>query len=104
LPSNFFQSSQKPSHLNATGIQLIIAFALAVFGSAFTILLAAFHWYFLVNNLTTIEYRLKNDNPFHVGKMNNIRQIFGSPLWLWFIPIATTEETGIFFPLRTTSF
>ncbi|KAJ2400792.1 palmitoyltransferase for Vac8p [Coemansia sp. RSA 2559] len=87
---------------------LSLAFSAAMIG------FVSFHVYLTLNNLTTIEsyernnFRLEHErrgsgkkhiNLFDLGPKKNLKQIFGSRWFMWFIPLRTQTGDGMRFPI-----
>lgn len=101
------------NNIHFLGIQIICCFILGLlvgFG------LAAFgivHLKMTLENITTIEKselrsRLrvmiaspsgKEKSSYNVGSSSNFRQVFGSSVFCWFIPLPTSEGDGTTFPV-----
>lgn len=66
-----------------------------------------YHVYLLLNNRSTLEaFRPPlmtygpDRNAFNLGKRGNLDQLFGKSKLLWFIPVFTTEGSGLTYDLR----
>jgi ABC-type nickel/cobalt efflux system permease component RcnA len=78
----------------------------ASFGLALTVF-AGFHLYLSAKNYTTIEF---SDAPVNEAKSpwclgsarENLRDVFGSRVWMWVLPVRSHTESGFHFgpPLR----
>ncbi|KAK2715524.1 palmitoyltransferase ZDHHC15B-like isoform X2 [Artemia franciscana] len=70
--------------------------------------LFSYHIYLLLLNRSTLEsfrppvFRLGPDKDgFHLGKFNNVAEIFGDDIKLWFFPIFTSKGDGVSYPQKT---
>jgi hypothetical protein len=66
-----------------------------------------YHVYLLLNNRSTLEaFRPPlmtygpDRNAFNLGKRENLNQLFGRNKLFWFVPIFTTEGSGLTYDLR----
>ena len=46
------------------------------------------------------ENNLSDPSGWHLGKLNNVREVFGSSALSWFLPIKTSIGDGLAFPSR----
>jgi len=79
------------------GIVLSLAICISVGG------LAAFHFYLVATNKTTLEMAIYGrNNPFDMGFSNNMNQIFGKNRKLWLLPVDGHDRTtdGLEYPIR----
>eukprot|EP01104_Vermistella_antarctica_P015375 TRINITY_DN5035_c0_g1_i1.p1 TRINITY_DN5035_c0_g1~~TRINITY_DN5035_c0_g1_i1.p1 ORF type:complete len:381 (-),score=55.57 TRINITY_DN5035_c0_g1_i1:17-1021(-) len=89
-------------------LQIFLLLACAVFfGGLLTIFLVT-HMKFVFRNLSTIEqYEKKrkvirggNVSIYHQGIRENIEQVFGPSIPLWFLPVFNLDVDGVHWPLR----
>ncbi|KEP59910.1 UNVERIFIED_CONTAM: DHHC zinc finger protein [Hammondia hammondi] len=60
------------------------------------------HLYYVLVNMTTIEVQYPSANPYNVGRLANMQQIFGKFDWSWFLPVTPRKPicSGDVFPYR----
>uniref|UniRef100_A0A6G1SPL2 Palmitoyltransferase n=1 Tax=Aceria tosichella TaxID=561515 RepID=A0A6G1SPL2_9ACAR len=87
--------------------QILFLFFISGMMSFCVVFLFCYHIYLLLNNRSTLEaFRPPlmahgpDRNAFNLGKLANLNQLFGRSKLLWFIPVYTTEGSGITFELR----
>lgn len=112
LGQDLFQTNNTdPNRYNAVtfGVRFQILFLFFVSGMlTFGVMFLFFyHVHLLLKNRTTLEaFRQPlttygpDRNAFNLGFKENFRQLFGRSPFLWFIPVATTEGTGLVYKLR----
>jgi hypothetical protein len=86
-----------------------VAMGVAYFGntilSIILVMFLIFHFYIIMNALTTIEFREKmsirfDKSPYQLSRVENLKAVFGTNPLLWLIPVRQdTGEDGLKFPL-----
>jgi len=77
----------------------------------FSISLSSLFWYHIwlvLHNRSTLEQfrapmfenNQSDPNGWSLGRLNNVREVFGSCVWLWPVPVSTLLGDGISFPTR----
>lgn len=94
-----------PSLTTETAIPIMHAVIGMVTGAVFFLgvfILFALQAYFILFNVTNIEYYEKDNNgQFDLGVMHNIREVFGRSMWMWPLPIMSSGGTGTVFMRKT---
>jgi hypothetical protein len=50
--------------------------------------------------VTAVEFKWKVWEMFDCGVLLNIKQVFGETLVLWLVPIETSDQSGLKFPMK----
>jgi len=90
---------------------LLFVFFVSILFSVSISSLFWYHLWLLAHNRSTLEQfrapmfdnKESDADGWSLGKLNNVREVFGGNVWLWPLPLATTQGDGISFPTRLTA-
>lgn len=99
---NFWSGDQ-----TSTKFTLVFLFFVACMFTVSLISLFGYHCYLVLYNRTTLEAFTSpvfedgpNPNAYNLGKLNNIKEVFGNNFILWFFPISTQLGNGYTFSMK----
>nr|PIM04855.1 DHHC zinc finger domain-containing protein [Toxoplasma gondii COUG] len=80
----------------------LISWVMQVTFGFVTLVMFLTHLYYVLVNMTTIEVQYPSANPYNVGRLANMQQIFGKFDWSWFLPVTPRQPicSGDVFPYR----
>ncbi|CBZ55835.1 Zdhhc9 protein, related [Neospora caninum Liverpool] len=80
----------------------LISWVMQVTFGVVTLVMFLTHLYYVLVNMTTIEVQYPSANPYNVGRLANMQQIFGKFDGSWFLPVAPRQPvcSGDVFPYR----
>jgi len=97
-----FWSNQLPT---LGKFNILFLFFVSIMFSISLFSLFSYHIYLVLRNLTTLEnFRSPlfaygpNKNAFNLGRLNNLKEVFGDNEMLWLIPVYTSLGFGVSFP------
>lgn len=102
-----FTQQQNNTVSVSTKFHILFLFFVSAMLSMGVMFLYFYHVYLLLNNRSTLEaFRPPlmmygpDRNAFNLGKKENLNQLFGRSKLLWFVPVYTTEGSGLTYDLR----
>jgi len=91
-----------------SSLHILFLFFVAAMFSVSLWSLFGFHCFLTLNNRSTLEsfrgptfQHGPDKNGFNLGKMNNVKQVFGNSKWKWILPVFTTLGNGVVYRTAT---
>lgn len=103
----YFIEYWKSGLLKTDKFHTLLLFIVALMFAISLVSLFLYHCYLVTKNRTTLEsFRApifdsgSDKYAYDLGHCNNLKEVFGDNLGLWFLPIRTNKGDGVVFPLR----
>jgi len=95
-------------HHSAAKYHLLFVFFVSLLFSMSISSLFGYHVWLVLHNRTTLEQfrapmfanNVSDPSGWSLGKMNNLREVFGTSAWMWLIPVKSYLGDGISYPSR----